>query len=248
MVYSINKYKSQYYLLKSFRLNFFYIGTYRAEKNIKFGQICLLLFFLKNVYGGGGGGGGATAPPPPPLDFTMLLAAARQNQGHLTNIINGIQQTIAQQVAAISDIANTIADDASGINKRVILEKVNDLGSTFTDTNTKSSLIQSSVNHMNENIDSILQVAQSVNDITDTVKGTTNQIEQSMASIGSSFDHIAERISSTSHTTNEIKTQTDSIQSLASETNRKTDMLRSLFDNFARITRQTVQTARCLFG
>jgi methyl-accepting chemotaxis protein len=157
-------------------------------------------------------------------------------------------QTIAQQVAAISDIANTIAADASGINKRATLEKVNNLGSTFADTNTKSSLIQSSVNHLNENVDSILQIAQSVNDKTDTVRGTTNQIEQNMESIGSSFDHIAERIGSTSHTTNEIKTQTDSIQSLASETNRKTDMLRSLFDNFARITRQTVQTARCLFG
>jgi hypothetical protein len=56
-------------------LNFFYIGTYRAEKNMKIGQICLLLFFLKNVYGGGGGGGGATAPPPPPLDFTMVSAS-----------------------------------------------------------------------------------------------------------------------------------------------------------------------------
>ncbi|XP_060594898.1 uncharacterized protein LOC132749197 [Ruditapes philippinarum] len=209
---------------------------------MKIGQICLLLFLFKNVYG-------STAPPPPPvLDFSMLLAAARHNQDHLTNIINGIQQTIAQQVAAISDLANTIEGDASGINKRATLEKVNNIDRTFTDTNTKSSLIQSSVNHMNGNVDSILQVAQTVNDKTDTVKGTTNQIEQNMESIGSSFEHITERIASTSHTTNEIKTQTDSIQSLASETNRKTDMLRSMFDNFARITRQTVQTARCLFG
>jgi predicted phage tail protein len=157
-------------------------------------------------------------------------------------------QTIAQQVSAISDIANTIAGGASGINKRATLEEVNNLDSTFTDTNTKSSLIQNSVNQMNRNVDSILLIAQSVNDKSETVKGTTIQIEQSMDSVGSSFDHISERIGSFSHSTNITMTQPDSVQSLASETNRKTDLLRSLFDNFARITRQTVQTARCLFA
>ena len=147
-------------------------------------------------------------------------------------------QTITQQLESLVSLLNailsgtqgigkrSIAENRLGINRRILSDKLQNIGSTLTDTNTKSSSIQDSINNMN--VDSIRSMSNSINGKTVELKGTTEEIGRKMFLIDITSNHIIERVWSIKGNINHGMTMEDSAQRLTSDSDVKTDVIEKL--------------------
>ena len=130
----------------------------------------------------------------------------------------------------------SITENTLGINRRTLSDKLQAIGNTVTDTNGKSSLTETSLNNVKEDVDSIQTATNSITGKTDEIKATTDEADRKLTSVSTTSNHIIDRVRSIKGNTNITRSSQVTAGPILSTSDVKTDVIERLTRSLIALT------------